>query len=403
MRSSSLILISLVSLAAPARAGDNTDRCGDEYTPSHAKFSDGERAFREARALLLKEYVDEKLTEDDLWRAATRGLLRGAGRRSWDALLSPDEYASMHHALTGQLVGIGVELNVDKMDAEIDMLQVAGAFPGSPAERAGLTAGDRIIKINEHPVRGRPVWQALAEIRGEAGSTVMLTVLREDQVLQKTIKREAIQIPVVADAALPDGVALVRIGSFNERTPPLLRATLERVAQTHPRALVLDLRGNEGGLLDKAVDCAALLLPKGAVMVTQVGRAGRETPLRTSGEPVVRGLPIIVLVDERTSSSAELLAGALRDDVGARLVGGRTHGKWNVQKIVELQNGYAVKYTIGTFKTPRGLLPDGKGLDPDVDVQQAVDAIDRAQRMRDTTGRVAADAQLRAALALLKR
>ncbi len=401
------LALSLLAFAGPAWGQYKDSKCdcaSEDMKPAPGEhFSDGERVFRETRALLQKEYVDEKLADDDLWRAAVRGLLRGAGGRNWDSLLSPREYASLHNQLAGQLVGIGVELNVEKMDADPGMLPVVGVMPGSPAERAGIVAGDRLIKINDHPVRGRPAMESLVEMRGAAGSMLTLTVLHEDQLVVKTIKREAVQLPVVSDLQLPDGISLVRVTSFNERTAALLRASLEKVQAAKPRALVIDLRGNEGGLLDKAIDCAGLLLPKGAVMVTQVGRGGHETPLKTATDPVVHGVPLIALVDETTSSSAELLAGALRDQLGARLVGGRTHGKWNVQKIVELSNGYAVKYTIGTFKTPRGLLPDGKGLDPDVDVHMEHLDVDRAQRLRDTTARVQADAQLRAALALLKR
>ena len=181
-----------------------------------------------------------------------------------------------------------------------------------------------------------------------------------------------------------------------------MRAALQRVAAKSPKGLVIDLRQNQGGLFDKMVESAALLLPKGASVVTEVRRGNREVPVRTEGEPVLRGVPVAVLVNGDTASGAEIFAGALRDTIGARLVGSKTLGKWNVQKVADLPNGYAIKYTVGTFKTPKGLAPDGKGLEPEVPVDLDEKLIDRVQRTLEPTARLAADAQLRAALALLK-
>jgi len=377
----------LAFLLAPALA----------FADPHERFPDAEKTFREAKAILMKSYVDDSLTEDELYRAAVAGMLAGTGRK-WDALLSPTELADMQADLSGNLVGIGIELDVDADKG--GYLNVLGVFPGGPAEKAGIQAGDRLTRIDGKSVRGHD--DIVRRIRGKAGTSITLGILRDDQALVKTLTRAPLTVRVVEDAQLPDGAALVWVRVFNERTPSLLRASLARVMSNHPRGIVLDLRANMGGLFDKMIECAGMLLPNGSPIVTELQRGHKEESVRTTGEPLVKGLPIVVLTDGQTASGAELLAGALRDDLGARIVGARTHGKWNVQRIDTLSNGYAMKYTVGVFKTPKGVAPDGKGIDPDVPVDLDELSIAKAQRTGDAQKRIAVDAQLRAALAILK-
>ncbi len=379
----------LLSVASPLYAGE-------PGALPRENFADAEKAFREAKALLQREYVDESVTEDDLYRGAVAGMLAASGRK-WDSLLSPSSLSMMHEELAGMFVGIGIEI-----DTERSYITVIAPIPGSPADKAGILAGDRIIKIDGRAVKEKGDDTAMYSIRGKANTPITLTILRETQVITKTVIRAAIGIVSVSDLSLPSGVTVVWVRTFNEKTPGLLRAALQRVAAKSPKGLVIDLRQNQGGLFDKMVESAALLLPKGASVVTEVRRGNREVPVRTEGEPVLRGVPVAVLVNGDTASGAEIFAGALRDTIGARLVGSKTLGKWNVQKVADLPNGYAIKYTVGTFKTPKGLAPDGKGLEPEVPVDLDEKLIDRVQRTLEPTARLAADAQLRAALALLK-
>jgi len=241
-KSISILTIMAVSLLVEATAHDEPARAKD-------KFTDAERAFRDARATLLKEYVDDAVSEDDLYRAAVAGML-SAGGSKWDALLSPMELGDLHGDLAGQLVGIGVEIEVDQ---ERGFIVVHETFPGSPAEKAGLVSGDRILKVDGKSVRGAAGMEVARGIRGKAGTSVSLSVLRDDRVLTINLKRAAIQISAASELTLPDGVALVRVSVFNEKTPELLRASLQRVMAAHPRGVVLDLRHNQGGLLEKMV------------------------------------------------------------------------------------------------------------------------------------------------------
>jgi carboxyl-terminal processing protease len=394
MRSSTVCLL-LALIAAPALADEAHEK---PQSPARAKFGDGEKMFRDVKAMLLKDYVDE-VSEEELYRGAVAGMLAAAGHRKWDALIAPDEYTDMHSNLGGQMIGIGVELDAT---SDHEVVTVLGTFPGSPAEKADLRAGDRLLRVNEMPVKKGNAMDAIRMIRGKQGTKVRLTLLREDQVLQKTLVRAPISVSAVSSVMLPDGNAVVWIRQFGDKTPALLREQLQTMLAKKPHGLVIDLRGNQGGLLEKMVECVGLVLPRGATIAVEQLRGKREEPLKSSLEPLVRGLPLAVLINGETASGAELFAAALRDNLGARVVGTRTTGKWNVQRVTEIGNGYAVKYTIGLFKTPKGVAPDGKGLDPDVPVEGDMLAVARAQRLADATQRLAADAQLRAAVALIK-
>jgi len=381
----SMILLALVAASPLARAD--------------AKFSDGEKAFQQTKAMLLKEYVDQHLTEDDLYRAAVAGMLAGAGKRQWDVLLSPDEWGEMQETLSGQVVGIGIEV---RFEPDGGLVSVLGVIPGSPSEKAGVQAGDRILKVDGRSLKGLTLRDVVHKIRGPVSESVALTLLRDDQIISKSVKRAALAWSPVTELSLPGPIAVIGVKTFNGKTASLLRAALERVQAHKPRGLVIDLRGNEGGLFDTLVDCAGLLLPKGKLVVTKLGRGGEEEAFRAQGEPLAGGVPVLVLTDGTTASSAELFAGALQQSGGARVVGKRTHGKWNVQKVVQLPNGWALKYTVGVFKSPRGELLDGKGLEPDLEVEMDPASVEKTQRLRDPQARLAADPQLRAAVALLK-
>jgi carboxyl-terminal processing protease len=391
------IIVALCVLCGVARADGPAENYDEWKNRPRERFSEAERNFREAKAQLLKDYADDKLTEEDLYRAAVRGMLAGAGGRKWDTLLAPAELAEMHGDMQGEVVGIGVEIKFN----DGAPTTVLGTIPGSPAEAAGLKAGDAILKIDGKSMRGAQFRDIVYAIRGKSGSPVKLTLLRDDAIVDKTVVRRAIPWSPVSEATLPDRVALIHLRAFTEKTPSQLRAALERARTA--RGLILDLRGNEGGLFDKMIACAGLLLPKGTLVVTAVGRGGKEEAHRTTDEPVLKNLPLVVLINTTTTSGAELLAGALKSGAAARLVGQKTHGKWNVQRISELPNKWAMKYTIAVFKTPTGDLLDGVGLDPDIAVDLDPPLAEKAQHLKDSKSRLAADPQLRSAVSLLPK
>lgn len=358
-------------------------------------FPDGKKAFERARDIIEQQYVDS-VSDDDMWKNATGGLVGRLGDSKWNTLLSPSSLAALQGDLAGEIVGIGVEIDFDSASG---MVIVVGTIPGSPAEKAGLRAGDRILRIDDKSLKGLDLMSVGHLIRGKRGSTVTLALLREAQVVTRTLARQPLAIAPVDLMPLPGDIAYVVIRGFNDKTPDLLHAALQKSSTA--KALILDVRDNAGGLFDKMMACAGELLPKGSLVVTTVGRGGKTEQHRTSGEPVAftaGRVPIVVLVNHDSASSAEVLAAALQHDVGARLVGERTFGKWSVQRVEELGNGWALKLTSGLLRSAAGQVLDGKGLEPDLQV----DMKDHPSRERDAQKRIAADAQLRAAVHLVQ-
>ena len=372
----------------------------EPFTVQTERFGDGQKAFATAKDALLTKYYATGLTEEDVYRAAVRGMVEDIDARMhrWNKLLSPAELAEIETELNGEIVGIGVNIRFDDSTGHIEIL---GTTRGSPAEKAGLQAHDTIVSVNGKLFRGKRQGDAIHELRGKTGDPVSLSVLREDKLLSFTIVRAPIQLQEVRHLVI-DGVGELSVAMFTAKTVPAMRAALNDFSAAHVRAISLDLRGNHGGSFDDAVHAAELFLPAGAPIVKLERREGKEETIASKGTPVLPALPVIILVNQDTSSSAELLAGALSENLHARIVGMRTYGKWTLQSIDELGNGYAIKYTTALFHTPSGKSYDGVGLIPDVEVDADRLQVERACFLMDPAARLAADTQLRTALSLLK-
>ena len=362
-------------------------------------FTEPEKSFRAAFDALKEKYVDAGLTDADLWRAATAGMLQNAGGRPYDELLSPAEMSEIHGHLGGEIVGIGVEIHFDD---DTGMAIVRGVLPGGAAEKAGLEAGDAILKVDGKAFRGKQVRDIVYAIRGKEGEPVTLSLLREANVVTKTLKRTRVVIQSVTAEVLPDDVGLLTITSFNKKTPALLESALGRLEKDKVTALVVDLRDCPGGHFEKVLEGAGLLLPEGATIVTAVHRGGAEEAYKAKGGTPLDRVPVAVIVNEKTASGGEILAGALQEQ-GAVVIGKKTHGKWNVQMIEPLPNDYAIKFTTAVFKSAGGELLDGVGLLPDIEVEMDEEAHKAAVRATTPDARIAADPQLRVAVNALRR
>lgn len=372
---------------------------GEEPTVPAERFSDGARNFDAVRSALLRTYYDRGLGEDELYRAATQGMLEllEPRLRRWNRLLGPAELAALRTDLRGEIVGVGLRLRFDPASGYADVL---GTLPGSPAEHAGLAPPDKIVTVDGRFYGGRTFEEMVRDIRGRAGERVTLTVLHLDRLITVPLERQAVSVEAVSHLALGE-VGYVRVRAFHNRTVPALRAALEDLAAHGARALVLDLRTNAGGALDDAVGAAGEFLPAGTAVAT-LRRRDRAEPLVSRGAPLLASAPLAVLVDHETASGAELLAAALRANRHATIVGQRTFGKWTVQTVEELPNGFAAKFTIGVFAAPDGQSYDRVGLAPDLDVASESAELERITAMTDPTARLAADAPLRTAVALLR-
>lgn len=314
--------------------------------------------------LVQEQYVDGPVEVDKLLEGAYDGVVRALGDPH-SSYLGKEAYEEWMIDIGGHYAGVGMTI-IDR-DGTVEVVR---PFPGTPAERAGLRPGDRIIRVDDREVSGLTADDVANLVRGEAGSRVRLTVERDAdgsvQVLEFEMVRADIQIPAVEAAGLlPGGIGYIQLTSFNENAYDQMAAALDSLRRQGMRALILDLRHNGGGALDQAVKVSGLLVPRGLV-VSVVGRDGRREEYRTEGPGL--GKPLVVLVDGYTASASEIVAGAVRDYGVGKLVGTRTFGKGSVQNLFPLADGSGVRVTVAKYYTPSGTSIHKVGLAPDVEV-----------------------------------
>jgi carboxyl-terminal processing protease len=320
-------------------------------------------------------YVESNYVEDIDERKLVYGSVKGMMRTldPHSAFMTPEEFADMRADTDGEFGGVGIE--IDEQDG---ILVVIEPIPNSPASRAGLMAGDRIVAINGvqlgKSLKGQNSDSA-GRLRGKPGTPVDISVERAgwEKAHDYTLTREIIHVAAVDAMLLEPGIGYIRIKQFQERTDQEILAALEEIKGKSKRGvegLVLDLRGNPGGLLDQAVRVADIFLDKG-VIVTTVGRGGKkleEESARAHG--TWSGFPIVCLVNGGSASASEIVAGALQDHDRAVIVGTQTFGKGSVQSVYEFEDGSGLKLTVARYFTPSGRSIQEKGITPDVVVEQ---------------------------------
>lgn len=331
-------------------------------------FSNGRAEFSQVRKMLSNQYYTE-LDDDALYYAAIRGMLEYAdpSMGKWNAVLTPAELSALRTDLSGSIVGVGIAIGLDD---DTKLAHVQATLPDSPAGKAGIKAGDILIRVDDEVVQGMALPDLVSRIRGDANTTVALTVLRAGELVTVNIRREAVQLAATTHGVLDDDIGYLRIYGYHERTAPAARAALEELSAAGVKGLIVDLRHNHGGALEPALETADLLLPSGTPIITMRHRErGRliEDAKIAKTDPILRDIPMAVLIDEKTASSAELTAVALQHD-GATLVGTKTFGKWSAQWLAELDNGYGVKFTTSLIEGADGHSYNDTGVQPDVEV-----------------------------------
>jgi carboxyl-terminal processing protease len=329
--------------------------------------------FGQVMATIERSYV-ERVDEQKLVWGASKGMVATLDAHS--EFLTPSELAALREDTQGQFGGVG--LSIESQDGALTVREV---LAGTPAQRAGLLAGDRIVAIDGRPVGDRE--DAVARLRGPAGSHVVLRIERAGSPARDvSVTRAVIHVKAVELTMLPGGVAHVRLLQFQDRVSDDLAAALAAQAKlAAPRAIVLDLRDDPGGLVDEAVRVADLFLPGGTIVSTR-GREGKETDLAEAARGSAwEDLPVVLLVDGGTASAAEIVAGALQDHRRARVVGVRTFGKGSVQSIFPLADGSGLKLTVARYYTPLGRCIQETGIVPDVEALPIeAEAVARARK-----------------------
>ena len=320
------------------------------------------KPFWDAWQIIHTDYVDQPVDNTKLLEGAITGMVQSLGDPHSE-YMDPQVYKDATNELSGSFEGIGAYV-----DTSGTVLTITKPIPGSPAEKAGLMAGDQIIAVDGVDMTGVNPEQVRSKVIGPAGTTVHLTVHRPGQSapLQFDIVRAQINVPSVSGKMLSNGIAYVQITDFGETTTDELKTTLTTLLAQNPKGLILDLRDNPGGYLNTAVEVVSQFVDHGPVVYEQSSDGSKKEYDAMSGGLATK-IPMVVLINSNSASASEITAGALQDDGRAKLVGVVSYGKGSVQIRVPLSNNEgAVAITIAHWLTPKGTLIDKKGLTPDV-------------------------------------
>ena len=321
------------------------------------------RTFTEIFAKIKNDYV-EPIEDRTLLENAIKGMLAGLDPHS--AYLVPDDYKDLQTGTSGEFGGLGIEVGM-----EDGFVRVIAPIDDTPAARAGVRAGDLVVRLDDTPVKGMSLAEAVKRMRGKPGSQITLTVVREGEEgpIRITITRDVIRVASVKSRMLEDGYPYVRITQFQLRTGENLREAVSKLkdeAEGDLKGLILDLRNNPGGVLSAAVAVSDAFLTEGTIVYTE-GRL-EDARLKFSAKPtdLLDGAPLVVLVNGGSASASEIVAGALQDHRRAVIMGAPTFGKGSVQTILPMDNGSALKLTTARYYTPSGRSIQASGIEPDI-------------------------------------
>jgi carboxyl-terminal processing protease len=334
------------------------------------------RTFSDVFGRIKNDYVED-VEDSELLNNAIRGMLSGLDPHS--SYLDQEQFKELQVGTTGEFGGLGIEVGM-----EDGFVKVISPIDDTPAQRAGIKAGDLIIRLDDTPVKGLTLNDAVKIMRGKPGTVLRLTVVREgvDQPLKIDIKRDVIKVKSVKQRMLDEGFGYVRISQFQSKTADNMVDAIETMKKESGgslKGLVLDLRNNPGGVLNGAVAVSDAFLKKGLIVYTE-GRVN-DSKLRFNATPddILDNAPLVVLVNQGSASASEIVSGALQDHRRAIIVGSRTFGKGSVQTILPLSNGTAVKLTTARYYTPSGRSIQAEGIEPDIALDQVqVSAVERS-------------------------
>jgi carboxyl-terminal processing protease len=322
------------------------------------------KPFWEAWQIVHDQYLVQPVDDEKMMQGAIRGMMDSLGDPH-SGYMSPSEYSDATAPLEGYS-GIGAWVNT-----EGDLLTITEPMKGSPAEAAGLQAGDQILAIDGEDMTGVLPELARQKVLGPAGSKVVLTIQRSgvEEPFEVTVTRAQITVPSTDYRMLDTNIAYIRLSAFSNDTGAELNAALKELLAQNPKGLILDLRFNSGGYLSTAVEVASEFLPDGVAAYEESADGTRDT-LNVTGKGIATHIPMVVLVNEWSASASELVAGALQDRGRAQLVGVTTYGKGTVQNWIGLlDNEGAIRVTIARWLTPDGRNVTGTGLTPDVEIK----------------------------------
>jgi len=323
------------------------------------------RVFTEVFEKIKNDYVETR-SDKELIESAIGGMLTGLDPHS--AFLNEEAFTELQVGTSGQFGGLGIEISM-----EDGFVKVVSPIDDTPAQRAGMQAGDLIIRLDDVTVKGMTLSDAVKVMRGEPGSDIVLTVVREgeDKPLKITITRAIIRVTSVKSRTLENGYGYVRITQFQSRTGDNLAEAISKLKDENKdlKGLVLDLRNNPGGVLNAAVSVSDAFVDKGLIVYTEGRTNDSDNKFHATTGDIIKGAPLIVLINGGSASASEIVAGALQDHQRAVILGTQSFGKGSVQTILPMNNGTAVKITTARYFTPNGRSIQAEGIVPDIKIE----------------------------------
>ena len=326
----------------------------------------------------INEYSLNEAEDEKLVSGIYKGMVESLGD-VYSAYYTKEEYTKMMEETTGEYCGIGVLMQADTKTGVISIVRV---FEGSPAEKAGLKAGDVFYKVTDKDVTGIDSDKLVAMIRGEEGTKVKIEVYRasEKRYVTTEVERKKVEVPTVTSKMLSNQVGYIQITEFEEVTVDQYKKAIEDLKKQGAKGIVFDLRDNPGGLLSSVTEMLDYILPKGLLVYTEDKKGKRE---EYNSDEKCLDIPFSVLVNGNSASASEVFSGAVKDYGAGKLVGTKTFGKGIVQRIFPLEDGSAIKLTTAKYYTPKGINIHGTGIEPDVKVE-AKDGDVAGEKGKDT-------------------
>ena len=340
---------------------------------------------------LIDKYFLGEVSEDKLKEGAIKGYI-DALDDPYTEYISKEDMEDYMDDTTGNFVGIGIYM---VKDTEVNKIMVLSPIKNSPAEKAGILPGDYIISVDGVEYNGDDMTVASNNIKGEEGTVVKLEILRETEAKTFEIKRENIKVNPVEGKVLQNNIGYIEFSSFDEDTANDFKTKYEELEKQGIKSLIIDLRNNGGGIVNEALNIAEYILEKDSVILYEVDKNNEEIVEKTRKDPIIN-MPIVILTNENTASSSEILAGALKDHNKAKIVGTKTYGKGVIQQLLTLADGSGLKITSKEYLTPNRIKINKVGIEPDekIELPETIENVLSVEEKDDT--------QLQKAIEILK-
>ena len=356
------------------------DGFGKQLVAKSQKNEEILEALNQYRYIIDTNYLGE-IDEGKLKEGAIKGYIAGLGDE-YTEYISKEDMEDYMAETTGNFVGIGVYM---VQNTEVNKIMVLAPIKGGPAEKAGMQPGDYIISVDGVGYSGEQMTEASNKIKGEEGTTVKIEVLRDSETLTFELKRENVKVNPVEGEILENNIGYIAFSSFDEGTSEEFKTKYEELQAKGIKSLIIDLRNNGGGIVDEALEIANFILDKNSVILYEVDKNNNETEEKTTDDPIIN-IPIVLLTNENTASSSEILAGALKDYKKATIVGEKTYGKGVIQRLLTLPDGSGLKITSEKYLTPNRTEINEIGIEPDetVELPESVENVLHVDRSEDT-------------------